>query len=338
MNQRDQYSGGRSGGREMNEQGGRQGRTMSQRSFEDERDWQSQQRTDAPRSEFSRRLAETYNPEPQWLREDEYRGASAYERDEQEMSSRGWGRETAYGERGMPGQRDLGRGGYAENREFMRSGAQGYGSAGQARGSWLEDEGNEGRQGPMAYGEGGQRAMGYGSGEGRYGSMAYGQSTRGYGSQEAGRYGSQGFGSQSEYSRGAFQGSNLGYGSNVGYRGQFDTGASSGRYQSGLEGQRSYRGMGPQNYSRSDDRIRDDICERLTDDDRIDASQVTIDVNQCTVTLSGTVPERAMRYYAEDLVDDVLGVQSINNQLKVQQDTGREAGRSSGTGSEGKRH
>ena len=102
-----------------------------------------------------------------------------------------------------------------------------------------------------------------------------------------------------------------------------------------MEGQRSYRGFGPQTYRRSDDRIRDDVCERLTDDARIDASNVTIDVNQGAVTLSGAVPERHMRYAAEDLVDDAMGVESINNQLRVQSRAQSQGTQSQGMSSSG---
>ena len=32
------------------------------------------------------------------------------------------------------------------------------------------------------------------------------------------------------------------------------------------------RGRGPKDYTRSDDRIREEVCDRLTDDPRVDAS------------------------------------------------------------------
>ena len=76
--------------------------------------------------------------------------------------------------------------------------------------------------------------------------------------------------------------------------------------------------MGPANYKRSDERIRDDIYERLTDSHHIDARAILVDVNQGSVTLNGTVTERRMRYMAEDLVERVSGVSNINNQLRVQ--------------------
>lgn len=80
----------------------------------------------------------------------------------------------------------------------------------------------------------------------------------------------------------------------------------------------SFRGMGPRDYTRADERILDDIHERLTQSHHIDARDILVDVNQGNVTLTGTVIERRMRYLAEDLVEGVMGVANINNQLKVQ--------------------
>ncbi|BCT92592.1 hypothetical protein LYSHEL_16160 [Lysobacter helvus] len=81
---------------------------------------------------------------------------------------------------------------------------------------------------------------------------------------------------------------------------------------------RSFRGMGPQDYTRPDERIREDIHERLTQSHDIDARKIQVDVNAGNVTLTGTVIERRMRYLAEDLVEGVTGVANIDNQLQVQ--------------------
>src|SRR5437867_195160 len=39
-----------------------------------------------------------------------------------------------------------------------------------------------------------------------------------------------------------------------------------------------FRGVGPKGYLRSDERLTEVICERLTDDARIDASDITVAV------------------------------------------------------------
>jgi osmotically-inducible protein OsmY len=78
-----------------------------------------------------------------------------------------------------------------------------------------------------------------------------------------------------------------------------------------------YRGRGPSGYSRSDDRIKEDINDRLTDYDYIDATNVTVDVHNGEVTLSGTVDSRYEKRIAEDIAEDISGVQNVENRLRV---------------------
>lgn len=81
-----------------------------------------------------------------------------------------------------------------------------------------------------------------------------------------------------------------------------------------------HRGKGPRSYRRTDDRIHDDICERLTRHPLIDASMMDVHVENGEVTMTGEVLDRRMKYMAEDVVDDVFGVTEINNRLKVTRD------------------
>ena len=53
----------------------------------------------------------------------------------------------------------------------------------------------------------------------------------------------------------------------------------------------SYRGRGPRGYTRSDERLLETICERLTDDPRIDARDIEVQVQQQVVTLRDHRPE-----------------------------------------------
>jgi hypothetical protein len=78
-----------------------------------------------------------------------------------------------------------------------------------------------------------------------------------------------------------------------------------------------YAGRGPRGYRRSDERIREDINDLLTADPHIDASDIEVRVTSGVVALSGIVEDRAAKRYAEDLAEDVLGVDDVNNQLKV---------------------
>jgi len=79
-----------------------------------------------------------------------------------------------------------------------------------------------------------------------------------------------------------------------------------------------YRGRGPKNYRRSDDRIREEINDRLTDNDWLDASDVEVTVVSGEATLSGTVDSRYSKRLAEDIAESVTGVSHVQNNLRVQ--------------------
>jgi osmotically-inducible protein OsmY len=78
-----------------------------------------------------------------------------------------------------------------------------------------------------------------------------------------------------------------------------------------------HRGRGPRNYTRSSDRIREDVNDRLTDDPRVDASDVEVNVSGTEVTLSGTVASRDQRRRAEDIAESVSGVTHVQNNVRV---------------------
>jgi osmotically-inducible protein OsmY len=78
-----------------------------------------------------------------------------------------------------------------------------------------------------------------------------------------------------------------------------------------------YTGRGPRGYQRSDDRIREDICDRLTRHGRIDATDVQIAVRNGEVTLDGIVDNREAKRLAEDVAESVDGVRDVTNHLKT---------------------
>jgi hypothetical protein len=88
------------------------------------------------------------------------------------------------------------------------------------------------------------------------------------------------------------------------------------RYSSTLYGV-SYRGRGPQNYRRDDNRIREDICELMTEDDDLDPSDIEVNVQNGEVTLTGSVESRSDKRRAEDLAERVWGVRDVHNRLQV---------------------
>lgn len=81
--------------------------------------------------------------------------------------------------------------------------------------------------------------------------------------------------------------------------------------------EQDHRGHGPRDYTRSDERIREDANDRLTDDWRVDASNVTVTVDKGEITLNGTVASREAKRRAEDVVDSISGVKHVQNNLRV---------------------
>jgi osmotically-inducible protein OsmY len=79
-----------------------------------------------------------------------------------------------------------------------------------------------------------------------------------------------------------------------------------------------YAGRGPRGYRRSDERIREDINDHLTDDWYVDASDVEVTVNNGMVTLTGRVDNRDEKRRAEDIAECVSGVSDVSNQLRVE--------------------
>ncbi|MGE5141045.1 MAG: BON domain-containing protein [Rudaea sp.] len=78
-----------------------------------------------------------------------------------------------------------------------------------------------------------------------------------------------------------------------------------------------HRGKGPKGYQRSDERIRDDVSDRLMMDGLLDASRIEVTVQNGEVTLSGHVDARAGKRRAEAIADSVAGVQDVHNRLQV---------------------
>ena len=92
-------------------------------------------------------------------------------------------------------------------------------------------------------------------------------------------------------------------------------------------GSGKFRGRGPKNYRRSDERIHEEINDRLTDNEWLDASDIDVSVNSGIVILTGTVDSRYAKRLAEDIADSVSGVINVQNSLLVEnRQTGVTAG------------
>ena len=295
------------------------------------RDWLSDRRNEMNRDPQGRTGRGQYSEQGAWRQSD---------RDEEQQrqqrrysgSSQGTASEREYA--GQRGTED-------ENyRPMPRYGSQSLGSESHESPSWLDDEERAER-----YGQRSGYEMGHG-GPGGYGPQSQSQFTsqrdfgRGYGGDDyrqgayAGSYGrSEPYRSQSrgmptwESDRSMQgEGAQRSYGSQgTQEQGRFYYGSSYGSSSQGGEQLHGFRGRGPKNYTRSDDRIREDLCERLSDADEIDASNLTVTVNQSVVTLEGEVPHRSMKHWAEDMAESCSGVRDVDNRLRVQSPESRQA-------------
>jgi osmotically-inducible protein OsmY len=86
-------------------------------------------------------------------------------------------------------------------------------------------------------------------------------------------------------------------------------------YRSRTFGQ--HRGKGPKGYRRSDERIREDISDHMSDDGMLDASTIEVKVKEGEVTLTGDVLSRADKRRAEDIAESVLGTGNVENRIRV---------------------
>jgi osmotically-inducible protein OsmY len=189
--------------------------------------------------------------------------------------------------------------------------AQGNGGDSREQRPWRIDEReNRGQQQSGRYGEGGR----YGSSS--YDRGSYGRSNeRDWPRREDERAWNRGAAYEGESGRG-------GWGYEAENQSRWMHGreperfgrASFGGHGTGFE---SYSGRGPKDYKRSDDRIREEISDRLTDDHHVDATEVSVVVQGGEVTLTGTVASRDQKRRAEDLAESISGVREVTNNLRV---------------------
>lgn len=81
----------------------------------------------------------------------------------------------------------------------------------------------------------------------------------------------------------------------------------------------SHAGKGPKGWRRSDENIREQVCDCLERDHHIDASDIEVTVNDGVVTLSGKVEHRTTKRHAEDIIENLPGVKDIRNEITVDQ-------------------
>ena len=81
-----------------------------------------------------------------------------------------------------------------------------------------------------------------------------------------------------------------------------------------------HAGKGPRSYQRSDERLKEMVCERLTDDPLIDAGDIEVQVNNCEVTITGYVADKQMKRRIEDVIDSINGVSNVENRVRINAD------------------
>lgn len=150
--------------------------------------------------------------------------------------------------------------------------------------------------------------------------FGYGEPRRTYQSS----YGDRGYGDNiGGYDAGGTGSAYSGY-SGMGTFGAGDDGNRWSR-QSGFDRQQyrgRHTGLGPRGYRRSDERIREDVCELLTWHGDVDASEMEVDVHDGVVVLRGTADSGRVRRMVEEEVESLPGVRDVQNELRVNQRTG----------------
>ncbi|HEX8231841.1 MAG TPA: BON domain-containing protein [Caulobacteraceae bacterium] len=284
-----------------------------------ESDWRRNDRSrdDQGQADFSRdddyRDRSRHRSEADFAREEGFQGRNSGGRQDEDRGDRGYqpfgstGR-TYYGEgRGFDREGGHRREDYGERRDFSRNdkfyGGSGYGSE---RFSGFEGGSRGGYRGERDYDR---------SGDGGFGETG-GRFSQGY--ERDHEWGSNPRAGRGEGGRGGWDKTRDEVKSWFGddqaqRRREFDR-ASSGEH----------RGRGPKNYSRSDERIRDDVNDRLSDDSWLDASHIEVSVQGGEVTLSGFVSSRSDKRRAEDLAEDCSGVKHVQNNLRIQQAGGQD--------------
>lgn len=69
--------------------------------------------------------------------------------------------------------------------------------------------------------------------------------------------------------------------------------------------------------ARNDEKIKKEVAARLEHNSRIDSSDITIEVSDGVVSLSGTLPSLSISMAAVEDAEKVAGVRQVNNNLKV---------------------
>lgn len=90
-----------------------------------------------------------------------------------------------------------------------------------------------------------------------------------------------------------------------------------------LDHEGSHVGKGPRGYKRADKSVYEDVCQMLELSPDVDASNIEVSVKDGIVYLNGTVTDRRSKRMAELEIENLSGVQDVQNLLGIKsQDEG----------------
>ena len=241
---------------------------------------------------------QTSGREDRWNRDYSTRYSSTgrdYQEGRDDYRNRSWNTENDY----SAGERDREYGGYGSDIRYGRS-AGGYSPRYNSSSGYRSGE---------TYGSYGERDRDYNYGGGSRG--AYSSESGGY------RYGS-GYGTGRGYEDERYRrGDERGWWDRTSDEVASWFGDEEADRRRQMDRQRAeLRGRGPKNYRRSDERIKEDVNDRLSDG-YLDASDIEVAVSNSEVTLTGSVYSRSDKRRAEDIAESVSGVTNVENRLRV---------------------
>lgn len=280
------------------------------RRFEGDRVFEGQQRSTS--SEYPEYMDQdnSYNnptraPGSRMSSESERYGSSQGRMGRESRSTQDWGRRSSQGDYGMDdwspangtdyrassfSDDDRGR---AMNRDYDQY-SRGTGGGYSAQGRYDDQRSHQDQR---SYEHTSNR--GYNQGFGQSYGMGYGET---YGSSQGLRGGGRDYQGRDESSWGMRR----------------DYGQRDWERSSQQQSQGRFSGVAPKGYRRSDERIKEELNDALTQDPHVDASEIDVAVENGVVTLKGTVGERRMKRMAEDCAERVRGVSDVRNELRVQ--------------------
>ena len=85
----------------------------------------------------------------------------------------------------------------------------------------------------------------------------------------------------------------------------------------GIANERDFAGVGPKGWSKSDEHLFENVCEALSDNHLLDASNIEVEVSDGLVYLKGSVSNFHAKKEAQISIEDLPGVKDVMNFLVI---------------------